>query len=539
MTRRRDTEALSLPLEFRRAFEELRCDYDAAGTSRYLPSPRGVQLQGSGADYHYRTEAAYFRMMERARSYDRNNLVVGQGVNRLVANVVQDGFTLDPQTPDAGFNRELKARWYDWAEDPEQCDSEGEKSFCDLEQLVFRQQIVDGDHVLLLLADGTIQSVEAHRLKTPRGTKKNVVHGVELSDRGRRERYWISKRDIGVQQSIKLVGEVTQYPVRDEDGERQVLHCYFPWRSSQTRGVTALAPIAFPLNLHDDLQFAALVAAQVQSCWAILQENIPGLPRLPDPKTGGEAQTGVRTAETNADGTMRTTEGMSPGMRVDAPEGKTIRGFAPTIPGPQFEPHAMLVLTFISVNLDLPLAILLLDPTKTNFSGWRGAIDQARMRFRVWQTQYSRRLHVPVYRWKVRQWAAEDRAIKARAETMAAREFFAHVWNPPRWAYIEPLKDVQADSYETATCLSSRRRIKARRGEDWSEIVPELIDDNALLIEAAIVKAAAINARHGLAGGEQIHWRDLAALPMPDGVTLSMSGDTQPANEPAGKEAAA
>jgi len=37
-------------------------------------------------------------------------------------------------------------------------------------------------------------------------------------------------------------------------------------------------------------------------------------------------------------------------------------------------------LGILAVNLDLPLCVFLLDASETNYSGFRGAIDQARQR---------------------------------------------------------------------------------------------------------------------------------------------------------------
>lgn len=535
MPSRRESEALDLPASFRQGLDELRQEYDAGNNSRYLPAVKGVRSDGSGADYHYRDEIKFLRMIERSRHYDRNNLVVGQGVNRLVANVIQDGFTLDPQPGpaggvDKGFSAEIKARWYDWAEDESQVDIEQEKTFYDLEQLVFRAQLVDGDMVPLLLESGAIQCVEAHRVRTPRGTKKNVVHGVEMSESGQRLRYWISKRNVDPLQQLRLVSDVQQVPVLDDDGHRQVLHCYAPWRMSQTRGVPVTAPIVYPLNFHDDLQFAQLVKAQMAACWAILEEDQVG--SITTGARPAPAKTGAQTEETLEDGSTRTREGVTPGMRIRAPKGRTLRGFSPNVPNAEFFQHATLILTFIAINLDLPVHVLLLDPSKTNFSGWRGAIEQARMRFRVMQKQFVRRFHGPIYKWKLRQWAAEDPAIRRRLETMPAREFFSHVWNPPTWAYIEPNKDIQADAHETASSLTSRRRMKARRGEEWSEIVPEIVEDNGMLIEAAVIEAKRINEAHALEATEKVNWREVAALPLPDGVSMAIAPE-QPEPEPA------
>ena len=68
------------------------------------------------------------------------------------------------------------------------------------------------------------------------------------------------------------VNDITQISARDEASHRQVFHHYLPDRRSQTRGVTAFAPMADTADHWDDLQFANLVAAKIQSCYTILRE---------------------------------------------------------------------------------------------------------------------------------------------------------------------------------------------------------------------------------------------------------------------------
>ena len=83
---------------------------------------------------------------------------------------------------------------------------------------------------------------------------------------------------------------------------------------------------------------------------------------------------------------------------------------------------------------------------KVRFSGWRGAIDQARLRFRQMQQWLIGALHRPAWIWKVRQWQRQDAAL---ADLMArVADPFAHRWNAPGWSYIEPLKDAAADELQ-------------------------------------------------------------------------------------------
>ena len=71
----------------------------------------------------------------------------------------------------------------------------------------------------------------------------------------------------------------------------------------------------------------------------------------------------------------------------------------PTLPGLQFFEHSQMLLGILAVNLDLPLCVFLLDASETNYSGFRGAIDQARQRWREIQSWMMGSFHGPVYEW--------------------------------------------------------------------------------------------------------------------------------------------
>lgn len=506
------------------AYEELRNDYNAAKSSRYRRSRAGVGTSGRNADYHYRSDADYLRIMELSRDFMRNDLVVGQGVRRLVHNVVRDGFALDPQTGNTTLNAWIAARWSAWCQDPEQCDVAREHNFHDQEKQVLQSTIVDGDILPLLTNTGAIQLVEAHRCRTPNNTKKNVVHGVLLDDNRVRQEYWLTKDDIDPTAALARVADVQAYPARDADGNRVVLHCYRPDRVSQTRGVSAMAPITDAIGMHDDIQFAQLVKQQVASCFAFIRQRDASL-ALP----GSDQQFGEQSTTSLADGSTRTLEGIAPGMQINGMPGETFTTFSPNIPNPEFFTHATLVLTFLAVNLNLPLCVLLLDPSKTNFSGWRGAIDQARLSFQDLQRWLIGCFHTPVYRWKLRQWLAEDPAGPLARAAARGTNVFQHRWTPPSWDYIEPLKDASADLLQVRNALISQRRRCARRGIDWDDLSTEIVEDNVLLVTKAHKAAEKLN---GKFPGLNVSWRELAMLPTPDGVQVGLAGNGSGEPEP-------
>jgi capsid protein len=526
--------APTLSAAMRELREDFRSDYNIGENNRFMPAPRGVASGGSGADYHYRNESRFLRGIERARHYDRNDMVVGQAVNRLCANLLQTGYNLDVNTGDEKLNEQIDNEFWNWADDPDQCDLQGEKTFADFELLTLRHSIVDGDCLTLLLDVGSLDLIEAHRVRTAPYMRNKLVHGVRLDPETRkRTGYFVSHEDIDPLTSVTRNDKFTEYPARDADGERHVLHIYDPKRVSQTRGITAFAPIGEVVGMHGDVQFATMVKAQVAAMFAIFEEQDGNDgSRPPVPGSSAPIKTGTTTVETMGDGTTRTQQGLVPGMRVKGAPGVKLKGFAPNIPNPEFFPHSTLLLTFIAVNLDQPVHVLLLDPTKTNFSGWRGAIDQARMKWRQTNRWHIRRFHTPVYRWRLRRLIASSTYFARRARELGP-QFFEHAWHPDAYQYIDPSKDGAADLLQVSNLFLSERRRAMRLGMQFHPLINEIIEDRMYIINKATAAANAWNAANGVASKPTpLTWRDICPLPTPQGYSAKL------ATEPAADEAA-
>jgi lambda family phage portal protein len=475
---------------------DLRADYSAARGSQYRRPRRGLPAMGSHADYHLRNEFDYYRMMEMARDYDRNDVIVSQMVDRAVLNTVRGGFALDCTTGDPGLDEAIEARWAEWSGDPEQCDVAGEHTWNDMVALAFRQELVDGDHFLLGVNGGALQSIEAHRVKTPSNTKRDVVLGVKLDEFRRRLEYWVTKEDVAPASTVQRVSDIMQYPARDADGLLQVFHLYDPSRTSQTRGVTSFAPIFDSLSMFEDINWATLVKQQAAAAIFLIHSRAQSL--------DGISSYASPTGETREN---RIIDKLAPGMEIFGEPGETIQGFAPNIPSPAFLEHMKMTLTLIGINLGMPLVMLLMDAKETNFSGFRGAMDQARDGFRRNQERLIRRIYNPVYAWKMSQWMLEDPAIARVVAGNSAIKLMGHNWNPPQWPYIDPYKDAQADAMRMDKNLTSPRRLHAERGRNYYEVIGELVEDRAALIRRAAAEAKKINAEFPEAG---VVWQDLA-----------------------------
>lgn len=498
------------------AFNTMKADYEMSRDSRFVRKRRGLPSGGGQADYHYRNETQYYDDIEKARDMDRNDAIIGQIIDRVVANVIQDGFTVQPETGDKKLDDALYYRWQDWANDPEQCEISGELCWHDVERLAFRGSITDGDMHVYMTDSGACQLMEAHQIQT-RTRIAQTFCGVTMNEVRRRESVWFIADPLEPWTAKKE--QAVQIPVRDPKGFRQVFQVYNPRRAYMTRGVTALAPIFYISGMFEDINFAKVVQQQIVSCFAILREMAPGQPPMPPSTTTGYGQPEI----INAAQGITQIEGIAPGMEVRGLPGEKLTGFSPNVPNAEYFQHVRLLLQIIGVNLGLPLCLVLMDGSETNFSGWRGAVDEARKGFLQNQRMMVKRLNRPVYEAKVRQWMEEDRAIE-RASKKAKVNVYGHVWGLPEWKYINPREDAEADAVQLRNCLTSPRRLHGRRGFNWEVIVDETLEDNIYAIRQAKAAAAALNGE--TPGKDAIHWRDILPLVLPASTTLSLQDPT-------------
>jgi lambda family phage portal protein len=513
------------------AFEGLKSDYAAAKVSRFRRRRQGIASGGSGADYHYRSEGDFLRIMEYARDMDRNDAIPGQMVTRAVDNIVQGGQQPDPKTGDAKLDLDLKTKWWNWATNKQACSLDGEYTYLDLEQLALRHMFIDGDVFALPLDSGHIEMVEAHRCRTPSSTKRNVVHGILMDDNRRRLQYWFTKEDVDPSRAVVKVGEIEPREAFDDEGNPAVIHLRNPARVSQTRGLSALSPVFDLIGMHEDLQFTKLVQQQVASCIAFIRE------RTADFQAGTIQPYGEPNTQTY-DTTTRIVEDLAPGIELRGLKGEKITGFSPNIPNAEFFQQMRTILQLIGVNLGMPLVLLLMDASDTNFSGWRGAMDQAKMGFRRLQRHLINHFETPLYHWKLRQFIREDRAMRTAAAALGDK-FFAHEWNSPRWPYIQPLQDSQADANRQKELQASPRRIHAGFAQDWNDSIDETCEDNGYAIRKAIAQRDSIFKETG----ERVHWRDCLFLTNVEQLKLTVTASPAspqqpllpaPANEPKG-----
>ena len=505
--------------------------YEATQPSPLRSMPNGLPSQGAGADYHYRDDSTYLRLIELVRDFERNDPIIRAAFHRIVSNVVQNGFTLDIDTGDPELDKRIgEELWQPWAEEPGDCDVQGELTFHEMEQLVCRAVDRDGDIFAVPTTSGHLRFYEADRCRTPLGRHSTggIVHGVQLNQNRRRMAYYFTREVLEPWRQSLDLADMTRIAARDATGAANVFHVFAPDRISQTRGVSACAPSLDTIDKRKRIDFAKMVQQQMVSCYALLIERDSSW-NPEDAAAANEGDDRKFDRDDYVKGMQRSWEKMFPGMVYDGLPGEKLTGMSTNVPNAEYFEQVMLLLTYIAVSLDLPVQVLLLDPTKTNFSGWRGAVDQARQRWQVRQKNLISKFHRRVYRWKLRQWLRQHTWLQD-AWLQGGLNVFGHQWNPPAWSYIEPLTDVKADELIVRGGHNSRRGVLAKRGMNYDQVMPQVFGELESELTACAEIAVRVNEKfEGKPFGKPLDVREVAAargiIAHGGGATLNASLD--------------
>lgn len=443
--------------------------YHAAATTRRLatwqPSHEHVNslLSGSGD-----------LIRARARERIRNDGLAAGGIDEWVSEAIGTGIRPIPQHPDKATRLKLKELWKAFTDES---DVTGNLSVYGQQRLAFRGALEGGDSFTRLRwrrpTDGLavplqLQVLESEHvpltMNETRG-KNRIRTGIEIDPIDRRAAYHVyvdHPGDSTVQSPRGL--KKRRVPAKN------VLHEYYVRRPGQIRGephiVRALIKL-HELSLYDEAELerkklAAFIAGFISP---------PANEDIILPEDSSIAETG-ETADDN-EAFARIEPGSFPVVPVDGDI--TIAQAADV--GGSYEPFMRQQLRFIARAMNLSYEQLTGDLSGVNYSSIRQGVVKFRRHARTIQAD------MIIHQWSRRVWIAFiDACVLAghfTAAEVAAQPFafYRVTWRPPKWEWVDPLKDVQADKLEVDELFASRSEKVAERGGDPEELDEEIAAD--------------------------------------------------------------
>jgi lambda family phage portal protein len=157
---------------------------------------------------------------------------------------------------------------------------------------------------------------------------------------------------------------------------------------------------------------------------------------------------------------------LEPGTLQVLLPGEDVRFSSPADVGGGYEAFQYRTLLAVAVSLGLPYHLVTGDVRQANYSSLRAELVEFRRR--IGQLQHGVIVHQLC---RVIWWRWLETAVLAGAldldDPVAAR---AVQWIPPRWDWIDPLKDIQAQVLAMEAGLTSRRKVVEATGYDIEEV---------------------------------------------------------------------
>jgi lambda family phage portal protein len=425
-----------------------------------------------------------------SRQAARENIWAGAALDSFVSDAIGAGIKPRSRHPEKSIRQRIHQTWNAWTDE---ADAAGLTDYYGLQAMLWRETMEGGEAFVRkrprLAKDGLVvplqlQGLEAEHLPATKNemlASGNVVRaGIEFNKIGRREAYHLYREHPGEMPMFGQSLETVRVPAAD------VLHVFRPLRLGQLRGEPWLSRTLVKLwemDKFDDATLARQAAAAMFTGFIQKkspEDNVfPGTTaELSDGDTGETAPDGVEFGslealtiqELLADEELNMTEPPSAG---------------------DYEPFIGSQIRAVGRGAGLiPYENLSGDLSGVNYSSIRAGLVQFR-RF-VEQLQWQMMIF-QFCRPTWRSWI--DYAILSGALPLPKSEadrlqYYAVDWRCPKWAWVDPLKDVQATILEMRAALASRSQKVAEGGYDAEDVDEEIAADNARADQLGIASDA-------------------------------------------------
>jgi lambda family phage portal protein len=403
----------------------------------------------------------------RARWLVRNNGYAANAIESWAGNVVGAGIKPSSVIADSTLKGQVQKLWLDWTDE---ADAEGFTDFYGQQRRAAREVFIAGEVFFRFRPrrpqDGLtvplqLQMIPSELLPLYRNElapNGNVIRqSIEFDAIGRRVAYHFLRRHPGDVTDPGLAGEIVRIPASE------IVHIMDPVDAGQLRGVSWFAASIVKLFLLDQYDDAELDRKKVAAMHALFITT--PAPTEPLDAAEGRDENDERTID------------LQPGLITMLEPGEEVQTSNPAESGQTYEPFQYRTLLQVSAALGVPYAYLSNDMLRANYSNSRLALLEFRRRIEAYQHA------VMVWQMCRQVWARwMDTAVLAGVLDIPdyqqrRREYLACNWLPPKWDWVDPLKDARAEIEQIGAGLKSRTQALAERGFDAEQVDAEIASD--------------------------------------------------------------
>lgn len=441
--------------------------YEAASPRDTWKPRRG----GASAQADHLADAGILRT--KARSLVQNVAYVATSMDALVSNVIGTGITPRFTGDQADKLNKLFLQWSDV------CDADGRLDFFGMEAAAYRAMEQDGEVLVRMRprrpSDGLpvplqLQLLEIDWLDSSRNSLIGgnsdvsagnvVVEGIEYDALGRVAAYWLWDQHPG---DATLMRGARNFSKRVP--ATNIIHLFDPKRPGQGRGITRLAPIIARTRDTQLYEDAEIARKNLETRLSVLVSGDASLMANEYQQSSASAGADVNVARQTGD-----LGELSSGSITEIPPGAgAITTVEPKAAGGYVE-YISHQLHIITAALGVTYEMATGDMSQVNFSSARVRLQDVRRGFE--HTQWM--IFIPRYcRPLAKAFAQAAMDIgKIREGTQYEIEY-----DTPKWDYVNPAQEAQADALQVATGLSSLSAKLRARGENPQKVFEEIASD--------------------------------------------------------------
>ena len=391
----------------------------------------------------------------RARYLENNSDIAAAAVEAIVRNVVGTGIKPQARTASEELNTRIESLWMEWTR-PENCDITEQQGFYELQAMLLRRQIYDGEifvkkvyerrrragGIPLKLQIIKSDLLNQYQLYAPK-TRNIIRSGVELDEHLKPLAYWIDKKSPD--------GYVLYDP--DRVPASQVIHLWTRRQPDQIRGMSYLAPIIKRVKDTQDYLDAETMAARIAACFSVfIKTNAP---------------TGVgRLGKKDAEG--KPLQRIRPGMITHLAPGESIDTANPSRSPTDAKDYVGVQQRLAGAGLGLSYELMSRDFTKSSFSAARQGMLEDQKTFKPMQDYMATHFCQPIYEEFLDAAVMSGRLDIPDYFTNRAA-YNAADWIRPGQSWIDPANEVRADISAIQNGGKTMAQWCAERGYDWRE----------------------------------------------------------------------
>ena len=403
----------------------------------------------------------------RGRQIVRANPYAANAAGSFVANAVGAGIKPSSLIPDATIKDGLQRLWLDWTDE---ADADGLTDFYGLEALAARAMFEAGECFVRfrprLPKDGLsvplqLQLLEAEHLPYNKNEKlsngNQIRCGIEFDVIGRRVAYHFYRLHPGDSTELSNLKEIVRVPASE------VLHLYRVERPGQIRGVPWVSPALVKLYLLDQYDDAELDRKKVAALFAgFITKTSPEDSLLGE---GAPDSLGASVA------------GLAPGMMQVLLPGEDVKFAEPADVGGSYEMFQYRTHLAVAAALGMPYMNVTGDLKAANYSSIRAGTVEFRRRLEQFQhTVLIYQLCRPVWQRWLDTVALSD-LIEMPNYRQDRRKYQAVKWITPKWDWVDPLKDRQAERIAQECGWKAPSDIIEAEGYDVDETFNRIASD--------------------------------------------------------------